>query len=272
MAKVSGVHKSYGTIIRISGDMIETDLISLEKLFEKLIEKNKLVYLDLGRMETGNHHILDQFFLSIKRYAANGLHLTLIQANPEIRKSIRSQHLDQYISLSDFLDEAIFPEKMGICPQVDAIIDESPRIEMCPSCGNPLPLGNPECAQCGFSVIPRRSTRHTLSIPFLYGLLYGGEFLDSEWNGAVTEELDIKKFSGIGFFSQKKIGQGKSLYFLFPTLRWDTMPKKEISVLPIFHGRVKHCTQSGDWYRMGVALSDIYEYSGRFNIKSETEF
>ncbi len=271
MAKITGINKPYGTIIRIKGDVLPKNLEQLGQLFSQLIKTEDPLYLDLGKIEATNDSILEQIFATIKQYAEQGLHITLVQASPDIREAIRSEKLHRYVSLSDFLDEAIFPQTLEVHPKIDEEAKPAPLQEYCPSCDRPIPLGTLDCPYCGYDeVTPRKSERHSLSIPFLYGQVYGGEFLDSVWTGAVTDNLDLTTFAGLGFICQKEMKIGESIYLIFPTLQWEFKPRQP-AVLPIFHGRVKHASRAGDWYRLGIALCDMYEYSGRFSIITAEE-
>ncbi|RJP35323.1 MAG: hypothetical protein C4527_00630 [Candidatus Omnitrophota bacterium] len=270
MAKVSGVHKPFGTIVRIKGEVEAADLEQLETLFTRLTRNKNSLFLDLGKMGVGDGKHLDRVLSAIKRYAKQGLPITLVQAHPDIREAIRAQRLDRYVTLSDFLDEAIFPSQMDVRPKIDENLLTEPIKEVCPSCDRLLQHGEDICRHCGLGVIPRRKARHSISIPFLYGSFGTGEFLGSDWKGGVTEDLDLNTFSGIGFYCRQELAVGNSVFFLFPTLQWELTPRQP-SILPIFHGRVKHAARAGDWFRLGVALCDMYEFSGRLNVAAEEE-
>jgi len=117
---------------------------------------------------------------------------------------------------------------------------------------------------------PRRAERRSISVPFLYTIIRNKEFIQTTWSGGVTEDMDLHTFAGVGFFSMSAMEAGTSLQFIFPTLRWSA-GEDDLEKLLIFTGRVKHCANAEHWYRIGVALIDVMEYRGKFDVRTEMD-
>lgn len=166
------------------------------------------------------------------------------------------------------MEEATFPFKERPRSKELESVRQKTKGTQCPSCDQPIRRGANRCLLCNFELKPRRSERASVSIPFFYGRVRDQEFLQSEWIGSVTEDLDVKTFSGVGFFTSRPLPKGAEIHFIFPTLNWESAGNSESTVV-IFTGRVKHASKEGAWYRIGVALFDIFEYSGQFKIQEE---
>ena len=269
MAEIKGIHKRFGTIIRVRGSIQPTDLENMKQWFRSP-QTGSQIFLDLGQVSDISTPAILSLIDKLHDLKAQGKAVTVIRSTPEFKAALKKAKVDSSIWTLDYLDEAVFPFRAGLRPKITEAKSTETTLDKCPACGQRIRPGAFKCLHCGGALFPRRSERHTLAVPFFYNNLPTNEFMDSAWRGSVTEDLDVKTFSGIGFFSAVKMPMNSVLNFIFPTLHWDSREEQR-NRLNIFMGRIKHCTFAGDFYRIGVALYDMFEYQGRFDVKMEGE-
>jgi DNA-directed RNA polymerase subunit RPC12/RpoP len=266
MAEINGMHLPFGIAIKITGDLEISDLLRLNKWLYSPKKLSAPIFVDIGDIgssaEETTNELIEQFVQVVEAERS----ITLIRASDGIQSAIASRGIELPIMNSDSMEEATFPyKKRPRSKELETVKQESKSAE-CPSCGHMLRKNAYKCLQCGLKIKPRRSERASVSIPFFYGRIRNKEFLQSEWIGSVTEDLDVKTFSGVGFFTKRALKQDAEIHFIFPTLMWESQGGVESTVV-VFTGRVKNSTPVGDWYRIGVALIDMFEYSGKFKIQ-----
>lgn len=271
MAEIKVVRRSFGTIIYINGNFDGSDSREIEKWIEKL--KGERIYFDLENWVVADTGPVLQFVKWLEKCQALGCMVTVGKANQRIREIIQEAQLDSNVFTLDFLDEALFQAKRLTQPRIRTLngshTNNGSKLR-CPHCRISLAAGENECRQCGIRLKKRRAERSVTAIPFLYGTVHRQEFVNSNWIGAVTEDLDTQTFSGLGFFSHHSLTPGSLYYFVFPTLRWEP-EKQDQSSLVIFRGRIKNCQLTETLYRIGVALIDLFQYQGRFLVSVDDE-
>ena len=263
--------KPFGVIIKIQTSIGALDIQNLDAWFSKPESIKTPIYIDLSVLGNIDEYFLEYLLSQIKRLSLLGVPTTLVRNNPDIRKMIRESGFERPIMILDFLDEATFPLEANIKSKLKLDIEEKVISTNCPKCSNPLREGAYRCLKCGQVIAARRHDRHPVAIPFLYGKAVGNEFLNSNWLGGVSEDLDMDSFSGMGFFSPRDIPRGSEIHFIFPTLRWKKKKKIDRSSLTIFTGRVKNSTPVDTWVRIGIALFNMFEYEGSFDVKTEVQ-
>lgn len=268
MANINGMHLPFGIAVQIAGELGISDLLRLNKWLYSPKHLSSPLFIDLGELGSCDNETLDALIEQFVQVVEAERSITLVRASENIQSTIASRRIELPIMNSDSMEEATFPFKeRPRSKELETVIQQL-KGEECPSCGHRLRKGAHRCLQCDFKIKPRRSERASVSIPFFYGRIRDKEFLQSEWIGSVTEDLDVKTFSGVGFFTKRPLRQGAEIHFIFPTLLWESKGANE-STVAVFTGRVKHSSPVVDWYRIGVALIDMFEYSGKFNIQEE---
>ncbi|MDP8244484.1 MAG: hypothetical protein P9L94_10425 [Candidatus Hinthialibacter antarcticus] len=268
MATLKVVEMPYGISVHVSGNFEIVDVLKFNKwLFTpKFLEHH--LFIDFGELGPLTDDTVKALLQQFEQALESNREITLVKVPADLKKRIKESGLELPLWKSDSMDEATFPYKQQ--PESKGLkqLKQTANDNTCPSCNKQVRRGANRCLNCGHEFMPRRSERASVSIPFFYGRVDNKEFLQSEWIGSVTEDLDVDSFSGVGFFSSRPIRKGAEIHFVFPTLGWDSKRLNE-STLVIFTGRVKHCTSAGEWHRIGVALIDIVEYAGRFEINTE---
>ena len=267
MDSIDIVRKSFGSVIRLKQSPKAADIQYLDEIFSQPQTTKAPVYIDLGALNAIDGHIYDYLLSQIKRLSVLGVPLTLVRENPDLRLALKNSDLERPVMVLDFLDEAVFPSESDVKTTTEIASQKQPSASVCPKCKKNIRPGAYRCIHCGIMIVQRRSPRHPVAIPFLYGRVHNKEFLNTTWMGGVTEDLDINSFSGVGFFSPQEIPRGVEIHLLFPTVQWNQT--SDHSRLRIFVGRTKHTTQVDGWHRIGVALFDMFEYTGRFDIKMD---
>ncbi len=263
--------KPFGSIIKIQTSIGALDIQSLDGWFSNPESTKIPIYIDLSSIDAIDDYLLEYLLSQIKRLSLLGVPTTLVRNNPDIRKLIRESGFERPVMILDFLDEATFPLEANVKSKLKLDFEEKTISSNCPKCSNILREGAYRCLKCGQIIATRRHDRHPVAIPFLYGKAVGNEFLNSNWLGGVSEDLDMESFSGMGFFSPRDIPKGSEIHFIFPTLRWKKKQKIDRSSLTIFTGRVKNSTPVDNWVRIGIALFNMFEYAGRFDVKTEVQ-
>ncbi len=262
--------KPFGSVLWINQTPNVAEIQRLDEWFSRPETIKAPIYLDMGKLPSIDEQFFDYLLGQIRRLSVLGVPLILVRDNPDLREAFRRANWERPVMILDYLDEAIFPQESET-PQVGAVQPEKKLpLTHCPKCQRDLRKGAYRCLHCGFTIIQRRHERHAAAIPFFYGRVSNQQFLNSSWLGGVTEDLDLDSFSGVGFFSPRDIPRGAEIHLVFPTLQWkknDTL--RQPNKLAIFTGRIKHTTYAEPWYRIGVALFDLFEYEGSFDVSTE---
>lgn len=260
----------FGITVQVSGDLHTPDLLKLNPWFFSPKHQGNPVFIDLGEVGLIEAEALDGLLELLQQAVEIERAITLVRASSVILNRMSALGIELPVWKSDSLEEAVFPFKPKPAPKgLEKALTREVK-NTCPACGQAVRPRAFRCLQCGHVLKPRRRERTSVSIPFFYGRIRAREFLQSEWIGSVTEDLDVHSFSGVGFFSARALRKGAEVHFIFPTLTWEFTETSD-STLVIFTGRVKHCTPVGHWYRVGVALIDMFEYNGRFRVQEDDD-
>lgn len=260
----------FGITVHVNGNFTIADVLKFSKwLFSPKFFEHPL-FIDFGELGEIADDAADALLQQFEQALETKREITLVRVPSRFRTRIQESGLDLPLWKSDAMDEATFPYKQRPSAKGLEHLKLKPAENICPSCNKQVRRGANRCLMCGHEFMPRRSARTAISIPFFYGRVIHKEFLQSEWIGSVTEDLDVNSFSGVGFFSARPIKSGAEIHFVFPTLSWDSQNLDESTII-IFVGRVKHCTSVGEWHRIGVALFDMIEYRGRFEVQSQMD-
>ena len=234
MAEFSIVRRTFGNIFKIAGHFQPADQSRFDDHITKLQNVQTPIYLDFSQLTDVEPASVESLIQKIKDLSHSHASVTLIKAPAYIRQAIQSSASNKPLPALDHIDEALFPSISGYRPKLEKPLSELENI--CPSCSMAIRPGASRCFHCNFNLVPRRSERNTAAVPFLYSVAQGGDFLQSAWKGGVTEDIDMKMFSGIGFFTPARLQEGVSLHIIFPTLQWNA-DMADPSKLLIFSGR-----------------------------------
>lgn len=266
------IKKPFGAVIQVKHSPSYADFQRLDEWFSNPASLKMPIYIDLGALEAIEKQLFEYISGQLKRLLVLGIPITLVREQSDLRESFQKAGWDRPLMILDYLDEAVFPQETQVRPFLVSGAETKAKSPFCPKCSKEIRPGANRCLHCGQMLFQRRHERHEVSLPFLYGRVANREFLNSNWLGGVTENVDIASFSGVGFFSPREIPRGTEIHLLFPTLNWNKNKEvKSENVITIFTGRVKHITQVDKWYRIGVALFDLFEYTGCFDTHTEVQ-
>lgn len=258
MKSLSAFHHPSGLIIRIKAIPTDKEWNQLGAYLDEYSRKDTRVHIDLNRMAKVSEEFFAQLMQYMDRFAQRGLNVVIIRTEPDLKSFIHDSGASDSIAVLEYLDEALFPNRPATRLPMTARIQDSARKTPPTPSPEPKPTSTPKDK--------RRRSRENVSLPFFYTQVTETDILAAPWNCAVTEEMDIQSFSGLGFFVLHPIMKGKMLKIIFPTVSSKTEPNS-LSTLTLFSGRVKNCISVGRFHRIGVALIDVYEYEGRFEAR-----
>lgn len=246
-----------GLIIRIKSLIAEDDWDQLHRYVDKHGKKGERVFIDLNRLKRLNEDFYFELLANIQPMMSKGLNILLIRSDSDLKFFFEQSGWPEPPIVLEYLDEALFPgrSRKPIGFQVQQAVPEAVQKQ-------PEPKSEKKAAPREL----RRTPRSSLSLPFLYTYSKVDDLLNTQWTFAVTEELDIHTFSGLGFFTFQPILKDTMLKFVFPTV-FARESEKALSNLTVFSGRVKNCISVGSYHRIGVALIDVLEYEGSFEAK-----
>lgn len=266
MKHITIIRHHLGLIIRIKQLPDQNDWIELTELIHQEKSKTLRFFWEFNRLNQVNVSIVEQLLPILSIVNNTGGKSVLVRSNRDLRQIIQHIGGEQCFPILDFLDEALFPERSAAKSKGE-ILKRNTTVQKQVELSSPN-SPNSSIEEKQDNLIPRRSKRTNICLPFLFGPFANQEYMLSTWTGCVTEEIDIESFSGLGFFSQQNIQTGAKLNFIFPTLRIGH-GNSDASKITIFSGRVKHTTPVKQWIRLGVALIDAFEFTGQFTIKEE---
>ena len=248
------------SIFDISGPIHPQALPLLERGFQHVNESNTLV-LNLAAVPRIHPDALKSFVRELKRRTRARGSLKLLNIPGEARELLRRTQLERLFEIYEYEDELDYLNA-GTGQTSHAGVNVShvqakAKNERCPNCGAALRHGAHSCFDCGATVRRRRAIRHQVSLPLLYNTTAGADLLVGHWVGGVTDDIDLERFSGVGFFTTEVFHPQQELRLIFPTI---ADPGASDGVLTIFLGRIKNLIEIDDYTRVGLALFDTMDY------------
>lgn len=248
------------SIFDISGSLLTQDLALLERGFLHVNESDTLV-LNLADVPRIHPDALKSFVRELKRRVRARGSLKLLNLPDDARELLRRTQLERLFEIYEYEDELDYLNITNGQASHSGVnvshVQARAKNERCPNCGAALRHGAHSCFDCGATVRRRRAVRHQVSLPLLYNTTAGADLLMGHWVGGVTDDIDLERFSGVGFFTTEVFRPQQELRLIFPTI---ADPGAGDGVLIIFLGRIKNLLEIDDYTRVGLALFDTMEY------------
>jgi anti-anti-sigma factor len=265
--RIKRIHNGRTTALALEGDLDRQGAVQLKRAFDALGNRNRPLILDFQNVGLVGMIGLACLEQEANRRTAVGGRLRVIRIPQRLQDLFSATQLDKQIEVDPFCDETAFIERSDIPLQVRKQWKSAHKVkeEKCPKCKAVLRPGAHACMECGETVKLRRATRHSVPLPMLYRTISSHEFVSGKWSPAITDDIDLDRFSGVGFFTTDRFDLNQELHIIFPTLQ----PQRDDNschVLIVFRGRVKNQIRMGEYYRAGLALFDYYEYEGAWEI------
>lgn len=252
------------SIFDISGPLQAKELALLDRGFQHVKASETLV-LNLAAVPRLHPDAIKALVRELQRRARSKGSLKLLNVPESARELLRKTQLERLFEIYDFEDELDY---LNVSPgeQPHPAVNVSrvqarAKDERCPNCKAALRHGAHSCFECGAAVRRRRAVRHQVSLPLLYSGVAGEDFLEGQWVGGITDDIDLVSFSGVGFFSAEEFRPQQELRLIFPTI---AESGSSDGTLMIFLGRVKNIVEVEGYARVGLALFDTVEYKARW--------
>ncbi len=267
--KIKRIHNGKVIGLAIEGDLDRQGAVKLRRAFDIVGKRNHPLILDL--QHTGMVGPLGLACLeeeAAKRSGQGGT-LRVIRIPQRLQDMFTATQLSKSLHVDPFGDESGFIERedVPVAPIKTMNFDKRIKAERCPQCKATMRPGAYSCIECGETIRPRRAPRHKVALPMLYRTNNQDEFVSGSWIPAITDDMDLQRFSGVGFFSTESFEMNRQLHLVFPTLQ-PLRDGDSCNVLVVFRGRVKNQVRIDDYHRVGLALFDYYEYEGAWEVES----